>query len=98
LQIANREEAMPQQQARKVEVGSRLKECRTDARLSLGDVAEEMGVTKQAVSAWEHGRTKLDALQLGDLALMYGVSSDYLLFGTRMVPQDLRELFSRASR
>jgi transcriptional regulator with XRE-family HTH domain len=97
LQIAKSEEAMPQQ-ARKIEVGARLKECRTEARLSLGDVATEMHVTKQAVSAWEHGRTKLDALQLADLALMYGVSTDYILFGTRMVPQDLRELFSRAGR
>lgn len=97
MHIIKSEEAMPQQ-ARKVEIGSRLKECRSEARLSLGDVAGEMHVTKQAVSAWEHGRTKLDALQLADLALMYGVSADYILFGTRMVPEDLRELFSRAGR
>lgn len=85
-------------QARKIEVGSRLRECRLSAKLSLGDVAEGLCVTKQAVSAWETGRTKLDAFQLGDLALMYGVSSDYILFGTHMVPEDLRALFSRASK
>lgn len=85
-------------QARKIEVGSRLRECRLGAKLSLGDVAEGLSVSKQAVSAWETGKTRLDAFQLGDLALMYGVSADYLLFGTHMVPQELRDLFSRAGR
>lgn len=54
-----------------------------------------MHVSKQAVSAWETGRTIMDTLQLADLALMYGVSADYLIFGTRMVPEELRELFAR---
>lgn len=85
-------------QARKVEIGSRLRESRLKVKLSLGDVAEEMKMTKQGVSAWETGKTKLDAYQLADLALMYGVSADYILFGTPMVPQELRELFQRAGR
>lgn len=84
--------------ARKIEIGSRLRESRQEAKLSLGDVAEELKLSKQAISAWENGRTMLDAKQLGDLALMYGVSADYLLFGTRMVPEELRELFTRAGR
>lgn len=66
------------------------------ARLSLGDVATELHLSKQAVSAWENGRTTLDALQLADLALMYGVSADFILFGTHMVPTDLRDVFARS--
>lgn len=84
--------------ARKLEVGSRLRECRTGAKLSLGDVAHELLVSKQAISAWETGKTKLDAYQLAELALMYGVSADYILFGTHMVPEELRAIFTRAGR
>jgi len=80
------------------EIGARLKECRVRALLSLGDVAEEMSVTKQAVSSWENGRTKLNALQLADLVLLYGVSADYILFGTHMVPQAIHDSLMRATR
>jgi transcriptional regulator with XRE-family HTH domain len=86
--------AMPS--TRSVEIGSRLRESRAALRLSLEDVASELGVSKQAVYMWERGRTKLDIYKLGDLCLMYGVSSDYILFGTRMVPEDLRGLFQKA--
>lgn len=53
-------------------------------------------MSKQAISAWENGSRRLAAETLGDLALLYGVSSDYILFGTHMVPQELRDLFARA--
>jgi transcriptional regulator with XRE-family HTH domain len=89
---------MPRMETRKVEIGSRLRECRLGARLSLGDVAHELRVTKQAISSWETGRTKLNAYQLADLVLIYGVSADYVLFGTHMVPETLRDAFSRAGR
>jgi transcriptional regulator with XRE-family HTH domain len=85
-------------QARKIEIGSRLRLCRQEAKLSLGDVAGELKMSKQAVSAWETGRTVMDAVQLADVALMYGVSADYLLFGTRMVPEELRQLYSRMGK
>jgi hypothetical protein len=57
----------------------------------------ELEMSKQAISAWETGRTTLDAIQLADLSLMYGVSADYILFGTHMIPTDLRDIFSKAN-
>jgi transcriptional regulator with XRE-family HTH domain len=80
------------------EIGARLRECRLGAKLSLADVAAEMSLTKQAVSSWESGRTKMTALQLRDLVLLFGVSSDYILFGTHMVPQAMHDSFMRAPR
>jgi transcriptional regulator with XRE-family HTH domain len=80
---------------RRIEIGSRLRSCREEARLGLGDVAGELKVSKQTVSSWEKGARLLDAIRLADLALMYGVSSDYILFGTRMVPEDLRAVFAK---
>jgi transcriptional regulator with XRE-family HTH domain len=65
---------------RQVEVGKRLQRARHAARLSLADAAAAVGRTKQAVHAWERGRALPPALHLGDLALLYGVSADALLF------------------
>jgi DNA-binding transcriptional regulator YiaG len=91
-------EAVGMLDTRKIEIGSRLRECREGAKLSLSDVAEELRVSKQAVAHWEGGTRRLDAERLGDLALLYGVSADYILFGTHMVPEDLKELFARVAR
>lgn len=87
-----------QMQARRIEIGSRLRECRTGANLSIAEVAEELKVTKQAVSAWENGTRVPDAIRLGDLALLYGVATDFILFGTHMIPEDLKQLFARVGR
>jgi transcriptional regulator with XRE-family HTH domain len=87
---------MPLEKARRVEIGSRLRDARKGAKLSLADVAQEIKLSKQAVSAWESGRTTLDALQLGNLALLYGVSADFLLFGIKTIPEDLKAIYSKA--
>lgn len=78
---------------RKRELGERLREARAGSSLSLEDVATEMQLTKQSVWAWEHGKVSVSALQLADLALLYGTSADYLLFGIRTVPEELRAIY-----
>lgn len=52
---------------------------RVRMRLSQGDLAEEMGVSRDVVRAWESEKTKMkvqDAIQLCDL---FGCSLDYLM-------------------
>jgi transcriptional regulator with XRE-family HTH domain len=83
---------------RQEEIGARLRGVRVEARLSLRDVAKEMGVSKQAVWAWEQGRNGVSALQLANLALIYGASADYLLFGVRKQPDELRAIICRAKK
>lgn len=76
-------------------IGDRLRECRHAAKLSLSDVAKEMGVSRQAVSAWEHGRNLCDSMQLATLATLYGASADYILFGINTMPAMLNRAMGR---
>lgn len=70
---------------RRADIGTRLRAARTAARLSQADVALDLGVTRQAVSSWEAGRSSPTAVQLGDLAMAYGSCAHRLLFGSSVV-------------
>lgn len=82
---------------RRVEIGGRLRDCRKSAKLSQEDVAEEIGVSGKAVSAWESGERMPGAERLGELCVIYGVASDYILFGTDVVARELKDLLARAA-
>jgi transcriptional regulator with XRE-family HTH domain len=84
--------------AKRLELGERLRISREGCRLSLMDVATDLGLSKQAVAAWEKGRTGISAIQLATLALSYGVSADYLLFGITAIPEELRQLLMKSKR
>lgn len=84
--------------ARNIEIGSRLRDSRINARLSPVEVAQEVEVSPKTVYSWESGARDPGAIRLADLCLLYGVSADYILFGTPMVPADLRDLFARMGR
>lgn len=61
-------------------VGQRLKELRkASTDLGQGDIALEIGVTKQAVNSYENGRRIPELPILMALAERYGCSMDYLL-------------------
>jgi transcriptional regulator with XRE-family HTH domain len=62
-------------------VGLRLRLSREEAGISVPAAAVEMRVTRHAVYAWEAGRTTCDYVQLAEMALLYGKSADYILFG-----------------
>jgi transcriptional regulator with XRE-family HTH domain len=83
---------------RLIEIGSRLRECRLAAKLSPAEAGVEAKCSAKTIYAVEAGTREVGAVRLQDLCLAYGVSSDYILFGTHMVPQDLRAIFSRAGR
>lgn len=61
-------------------VGQRLKELRK-AKTELGqkEIANELGITKQAISSYESGRHIPDISLLCDLADFYSCSIDYIL-------------------
>lgn len=63
-------------------LGERLYELRTERDLSQDEVAERVGVSRQAVSNWERGETKPDTENLIALARMYGMSLDDLVQST----------------
>jgi transcriptional regulator with XRE-family HTH domain len=63
------------------EIGDRLRRARLAAELTQQDVARDFLRTRQAVSSWEAGRTLPSVLELRELAILYGVSTDMLLIG-----------------
>ena len=60
-------------------VGERIISLRTASSLSQGQLAERMGVSRQAVSKWESGTSDPSTSNLLALAKLYGVSAEDLL-------------------
>lgn len=65
---------------RKKALGQRLQERREAKKLTQTQVGSHFGVDKGTVSAWEKGRGVPDALRLADLARIYGVATDALVY------------------
>ena len=61
------------------ELAERLKELRANKKLSLEQLAKNIGVTDTAVMKWEQNKSEPTAMNIKQLALFFDVSSDYLL-------------------
>ena len=57
----------------------KIVELRKSKGLSQEELAEQMGVSRQAVSRWELGHTLPDITNLVQLCELFGVSADYLV-------------------
>lgn len=66
--------------AEKKALGKRLASCRELKSWKQDYAAEQLGVTKAALSAWETGRNMPDALTLKKIAKVYDVSIDGILW------------------
>lgn len=64
-----------------IETANRLYEYRRQSQLSQEELAEKIGVSRQAVSKWERGEASPDTDNLIMLAKVYGVSLDELVNG-----------------
>lgn len=62
-------------------IGDRIVELREKHRLSQGQLAEILGVSRQAVSKWESGKTSPDTLNLIRLADVLDTEVEYLATG-----------------
>lgn len=62
-----------------MEIGSRLKNARTEMGLTQEKVAEEIGVSRQSISNWENNRSYPDIVSVIKLSDLYSVSLDELL-------------------
>ena len=58
-----------------------LKENRTRCKMTQEFVAENIGVSRQAVSKWENGTSEPNTSNLVALAKLYGISAEELLKG-----------------
>jgi len=68
-------------------VGLRLKAVRERRGLSQSDVAKLMDVGKGTVSAWETGLGDPGIYRLRELAKLYGVATDALLWEDSLTPE-----------
>lgn len=59
----------------------RLNRLRRERGLSQEDLAEVVGVTRQAVQKWESGASRPDMDNLAALARYFGVTLDHLVLG-----------------
>lgn len=66
-----------------IETANRLYELRKKQGLSQEELAEKLGVSRQAVSKWERSEASPDTDNLIALAKIYGLSLDELIYGER---------------
>jgi transcriptional regulator with XRE-family HTH domain len=60
-------------------LGEKLFDLRKKAGLSQEEVADKLGVSRQAVSKWETGQTIPELAKVKPLSELYNVSYDYLI-------------------
>ncbi|MCL2022808.1 MAG: helix-turn-helix transcriptional regulator [Oscillospiraceae bacterium] len=68
-----------------IEIANRLFELRKKNGFSQEDLAEKIGVSRQAISKWERAESSPDTNNLIEISRLYGVSLDELLFTTETV-------------
>ena len=64
-------------------VASNIKNARTKMNMTQTNLADEMGVSYQAVSNWERGISMPDISKLGELSELFDVSIDEILENKR---------------
>ena len=70
-----------------LETANRLYELRKQQGLSQEELAEKLGVSRQAVSKWERSEASPDTDNLIALAKIYGLTLDELIFGEKQSEQ-----------
>lgn len=64
-----------------MKVSEKIKELRADRGWSQEQMAEKLGVSRQAITKWETGGGAPDIENLAAIAQLFGVSTDVLIFG-----------------
>lgn len=75
-----------------VDFGTKLKELRKQSGMTQQQLAEKLGITKSVVSYYELSERTPSPEVLRDLALIFRVSTDYLLGIERAKTIDVSEL------
>ena len=65
-------------------LSDRIQNLRKTKGLSQEELAEALGVSRQAVSKWESGQSSPDLDKIVQLSEYFGVSTDHLLKGTEL--------------
>ena len=60
-------------------LSNRLRELRINHQISQAELANLLGINQQAVGKWERGKASPDYESLIRIAILYDVTTDYLL-------------------
>lgn len=60
-------------------IGDKIKKLRKSQNLTQSAVAKKLGITRSSVNAWEMGISIPSTQYVVELAMLFNVSSDYLL-------------------
>lgn len=74
-----------------MKIGEKLKQARTQAKLTQEDVAQEIHVSRQTISNWENNRSYPDIISVILLSDLYQMSLDELLKGDVKMIEHLNE-------
>ena len=66
-------------------IAERLQELRKQSGYSQEQVAEMLGLSRQAISKWESGQGKPEIDNIVKLTEIYNVSADYILLGAEKI-------------
>jgi transcriptional regulator with XRE-family HTH domain len=70
-----------------IEIGKRIKAHRLLNRMSRSDLAKRFGITEQAIGMYERGEREPNIEQIKQLALMFNLTTDYLLGHMPLTPE-----------
>lgn len=73
-----------------MQISERLQSLRKLKNYSQEDLAEMLGVSRQAVSKWESDQANPDINNIIKLREIYSVSTDYILMGKEEKPSKVR--------
>ena len=62
-----------------MKIAERIYELRTEMKIRQQKLADEIGVSRRAITFWESGINEPKATYIARLAKFFGVSADYLL-------------------
>lgn len=78
-----------------LQVSTRLKQLRTERQLTQTQIADRVGITRSALSAYENETRYPSYDILVKLAYLFGVSTDYLLGKETLYTLDLTGLSTK---
>jgi len=75
-------------------MGKRIRTLREDAGLTMGDIADVLGISDDMMGRLENGRSTIRTEHIFVLSQLYEVSAHYILFGEdeRIVTEDIDKL------
>lgn len=76
-------------------LGNRLRTLREKLHYTQEQLADELHVSRQAVSGWETGKVQPDPVKLKEIARLFGVSVEYLFGKEQTETEEKRDFLTK---